>query len=696
MGDENDLPSWASESGGADLPSWAEGGVDLGAPELHHETGARQLVLPETTIAAGGPTTVAPGGAVEERDAAPAVDALPEGFRTTGRRMTVLPETTIAASVDRRGRVQSGPTTVAPESTGYVAMEAVPGKVQPPRPPPPPPEPTLREMLERRALGRQLTADDAARFAIGGAPAIARGLDLPAFGAGVVDAAQLGFADEGRAALDAVADTLAGRETDYRGDRDRYRAELRAHEERAPGSFAAGGVAGSAPLMLAPGGQATTLGRVAAAGGAGVLTGALRGAGTSEADRVIDAYDRPSLARDTLAGGAIEGLASAGTAGVGEGIVGPAVNRVSRWLARQGDDAARGAVQSRLEASGVWGNRAMRAADEMPGGPEALAADMQRLGIGHGVGDASRIMDARAAGEPLSRARLPRQTRTPDDAAQVMSDAGERMRAVLDRMDEAAEGRNAALLTGTREQAMRGMVDLGRVADEMDAVAREYERLPVGGQQVADALRSQIIEPMRAHGVVRFSDAHRQRRHLDSMIRGWSQDPNLSTVAGRLQTARRELSGAMDDAAGQLSPELQAQWRQANRDYSVGAFADEHGQGASRLSVGGGMGGAVGTGVELAMAGNPLTAIPGALASRAVAQEQRMLYPGLRTVTLETLAPRLRRLGARGQQWAQTLDGARQRGSTSLAAAHLMLQRRDPEYRRAIEEMEEAGETGEE
>src|SRR5690606_33749036 len=143
----------------------------------------------------------------------------------------------------------------------------------------------------------------------------------------------------------------------------------------------------------------------------------------------------------------------------------------------------------------------------------------RRLGIGGELG---------RPGTTGPASRFPRPERALDDAAEVMSDAGERMRAVLDRMDEAA--------AGPRESGMQGMVDLTRVADEMEAIAREYDQLPVGGPQVAEALRRQIVEPLSAQGAVPFSDAHRQRMHLDRMIRSWSQDPNLATVAGRLQT----------------------------------------------------------------------------------------------------------------------------------------------------------------
>lgn len=617
------------------------------------------------------------------------LDRLPEGYQESGRRTVVVPEMTIGASVDRRGRITDRWGGMGPESEAYELREAVPDpSYRPPAPPAPPvePEPDNRSVVERLAAwatGRdpEALAPVRQRFAEG-LDAVARGLS---------DATSFGWADElraGRRATGTAAGHTAFASPSFGGlgvlgamlGGDRYEAALdeerRAEEqarEESPWLYGAGQVAGAAPLMMLGGGAALGQ-RVGHAAGVGAAAGALRGAGTSEADELIDAYDRPSLARDALTGAALEGaLAAGGTAAV-EGVAGPAIRRLSEWVARQGDGAARAAVQSRLEGTGVWGGRAMRAADQMPGGQEALASDLRRLGIGGGLGRPGRQ-------GPVSR--FPRPERALDDAAEVASEAGERMRAVIERMDDAARGAGA----GLREPGSQGLVNLSRVAEEMEAIAREYDRIPVGGPQVARALREQIIAPLQQSGPVPFSDAHRQRMHLDRMIRSWSQDPNLSTVAGRLQTARRSISRAMDDAAEALDPSLREQWRQANRDYSVAAFIDDYGRGAERLSMQGGMGGAVGTALENAGAG-AIAPIAGAPFQREAAQQVRMRWPGIRAVALESLAPRLRSLGGRGERWAQTLDAASQRGNTALAAAHLMLMQTDPSYRETVEAMD--------
>lgn len=453
--------------------------------------------------------------------------------------------------------------------------------------------------------------------------------------------------------------------------RDAARGEIGEAQQQDPDAYDIGGIGGALPYALMPGGQRTMLGRLAAGGGTGLVMGGLRGEGQSEGegtDALLDAGDDA----------AFEGAIGAATAGMGE-VAAPLLRRLGPWAARLGSRAQSAGVQSRLEGTGIWGGSAMRAADQMPGGQPALASDLRRLGIGAGVSQ-----DASRAGRGF-----PRPDRAVDDAAEVMDDAGEQMQGVLSQMDDASAGRTSS--ASTRDPAaMRGMVDVSRAADELERVARQYDDLPVGGADVANAIRSRLVEPLRARGAMRFGEAHQQRRLLDDMIRSWQRDPNLATSAGQLQTARRAINDAMNEAAESLDPALRQRWQQANRDYSVGAFVRERGRGAERLSVGGGIGTQAGLGlqtmVENMPGGGAIQALGG---GRELAQQQRMMWPGIRARALEALAPRLQALGARGQQWAAQLQSAQQRGQRALAATHYALSRTDPEYRAATEQLSE-------
>lgn len=446
--------------------------------------------------------------------------------------------------------------------------------------------------------------------------------------------------------------------------REQMRRTRETAARQAPGMAQLGGLAESIPLLAVPGGQATALRRV----GVQALTGA--GVGGLRAGLRSEGETAGEVARDVASGALTEGLTSGGLSAAGESAA-PLVRGLAGLASSRARAARDAAVQSRLEGTGMWGARAMRAADAMPGGQRALSRDLRRLRIGGGIDQAP----GRAG------SLMPRPERALEDAATVREQAGDAIGDVVARMDAAAQGAQPA--AGTP-----GFVDLNPVADELEAIAERYQRLPVGGAQVADTLRSELIAPMRADPLVTFSQAHQQRQLLDDMIRSWVAQPNLTTSSGQLRTARGLVSRAMDDATPGLNPELQRQWRRANRDYSVASAVREYGRGAERLSVGGGIGGAAGTAIE--NAGQGLVGpVLGAPVAREAAQQTRMVWPGMRAVALEQLAPRLQRLGSQGRRWARTLEQASLRGPTATAATHAVMMRRDPAYRRAMMDLEQ-------
>jgi hypothetical protein len=691
-----------------DLPE--EGSPTL--PDGYAGVGRRELVLPETTFTADPRgrrqtrVTVAPGGPTEYRE----VDRRMRMRSPTGREGDVL------ARDEGRAR-----------EAGFVGADD----------PPPPTPPDERSMLERlralvtgedpQAFGDTPTANTALRWA----PALAGGLALGAaraaessgIGAPTVQSASraVGTLRRGGGLSDALSALLPSPETEapiigrdlrsqgmwsgigeglllghadeigaalgglggddgstYQSRRDDARRVSGQAQQQAPGAALAGRLAGSAPYVALPTSAPTAAGRVGIAVGTGLGLGTARGFGESEAE------DAETLFQDAAVQGGLEGALAGVASGAGE-LAAPALRRLAGMASRGAGNARQAAVQSRLEGTGVWGGRAMRAADEMPGGQARLAEDLRRLGVGGGRAQ---------RGGPAQASRFPRPERALDDAADLLDDAGQRMRAVLDQMDEAAAAAPAGAPGAGR--AAPGYVDVSRAADALEEVASRYERIPVGGPQVARALRERIIDPLRASPVMTFGQAHQQRRLLDDYVRTWRMDPDLTTASGQLQTARRAISQAMDDAAEALDPAVRDAWRSANRDYSVGAFVGEYGRGAERLSVQGGIGGAAGTAIENAGLGNVMPVL-GAPMQREAAQAVRMRWPGIRAAGLEGLSPRLDAMGAAGQRWARLLDGAQARGPQALRVAHASLMRTDPAYRRTIEDLEqEAAESGEE
>lgn len=464
-------------------------------------------------------------------------------------------------------------------------------------------EGSMRRTGERaHQLWDQLTSSDAR---LGGRntidPIVGEDLRGEAGAAGVTDTALLGFGDEAAGA----ASALAG--GDYTETRDRARQRAHRAAEQAPGLHAIGQVAGTAPLMALPGASSTSAGplmRLAMGAGQGAQLGGMAAFGGSEADLVGEDANPTRLATDTGIGAAIGG---------GAGLLGQLGGDAAAHLTnpqamrRAADASQRFADRARLEASGVWGDRATRAANELPGGQERLAQTLRRYHIGQGNGILPRAERAIGEAETLRRAA----GSTLEQLAQTADDAGVRI---------PAQG----------------------VIDAAESSAQQLERLGTRtAQQAAQRLRQEVA-PMTARPEMSFSDAWQLRRFFDEMadFAPRSSDDALRTSGAQFTRLRQAVDGLMDQEASRVG--IGSQWTDANRLYGDMAFLRQHGGGADRLSVGGGIGGANGTGEVFAnalMSGNPLqlaTAPLAAAATRAGAQESRMLFPGLRAVGAET------------------------------------------------------------
>jgi hypothetical protein len=148
----------------------------------------------------------------------------------------------------------------------------------------------------------------------------------------------------------------------------------------------------------------------------------------------------------------------------------------------------------------------------------------------------------------------------------------------------------------------------------------------------------------------------------------------------------------MGEALESADPALREAWGATDRDYAIlrsligGPGEPGLARGAERLSQIGGMGGAVGQALENTGQGL-LGGVPvlGGMAQRAVAQESRMVMPGIQQRVLERLvagSPALQRA-------AQVLQQAMARGPNAGAAAHYLLSQQNPEYRQAAEAAQE-------
>lgn len=626
----------------------SEGNAPQGSAQLQQdvaggnyaETG-RVLELPETTVEGrpegGGSVSVAEGPATEYRE-------VEKRWQTSTDPAEQAPD---PRSV--RDRLRQYLSGADPEALGSGYEGA----------------PPLRAMAGGRAPslgGRDLPSLPSIRRAIGAGgdldvlmpatntaePIIGTDRRPLAAATGATDAATFGWLDE----------ISAGVHDDPRV-REAERARSEQSQQQAPGQYALGQLAGTAPLAALPAGGASAVGRVGMAAATGAGAGFLAGTGEAEGDagtRFSAGLDR---AVDEAALGAVLG-------GAGE-AAGPLLSRAAEtrpagWLARAADDIGPLRADARLRAAGVRNSapaatsRAGRSQARL-GGPEAIADMLDAEGLG-----------GRLWPTPVSE----------DDLARLGRGAGARFDDVLARMDEAGGGVSRTALRERGEPFAAELADLDTEA----------------AQRAAETMRRQYLDPLERRAapgpmgagedLMSWGQAHRYRQQLDNEARTFTRatDPVSTSTAGAAQEMRGATSDLMNEAAESVDPAIRDQWRQANRQYSLLSYLEDNvAPSQSRFAGATGEGLAIG---EAAIgAANPASAVGarmmGGLTSR--------YGPGLQARGWGLLQRTLRAGSSPAlQRAARVLEGAQRRGPQAVSAAHYMLARRSPEYRRAHDE----------
>lgn len=464
-----------------------------------------------------------------------------------------------------------------------------------------------------------------------------------------------------------------------RGDEARERDIARRDRarEQAPGSYAIGQQAENIPLMLLPGGQGTALERMAVQGGYGLGAGALRGFMENDEGDVGQRLN--SAARE----GVNEALLSGGMQGAGE-VAEPLLRAAARNLPRLTGSVEDAAARNRMAASGLNPSFAPRT---------RYGRHVERLG---GPREVARMLDEERIGGRF----LPSPNDVPESVERLGADVGRQFEEVMGGME--AAGRE-------------GRVPMRPFVEGVEQSARGLETLETGpANRAAQTMRSDFIEPRLEplppdvegprdlrNPTIPFRDAHSLRRHLDRVSNafGRASDPAAESAAGAADEARDVLQRLMNEsieaadparnpaALGALrdfgsrsmnSTPLSETWRTANRRASLQALLEQNSR------AGGGL-------FAPSTAEGVGTALAGPLAGQAARLQQgaaNRYGPALRARGLRLLANRMRNMGPRFQRFADVLEQATQRGSTALAAAHLRLSRQSPEYRAAVERMQ--------
>lgn len=612
--------------------------------------------------------------------AADAPSAVPKGMVTTGARVLELPETTVEGAADGTGSVSMAPGA----GTEYNEVrEAAPYEL--PTEPQGPAAPDTRSRSERlmeylrgsdpEALGsgaqlmnplsmlglgdddvpswggRELPSLPSIRRAASaggdldvlmpaaatddGQPIVGRDERPNAAAIGATDGGSFGFVDE-------LAGAVGG---DERQAQERARSAQA--QEQSGAEYGVGYAGGVAPAALIPGAAPSAAARIGLAGATGAGLGLLRGVGES----TQDGFDR---LEDGVRQGGIEGALSAGTAGLAEGAA-----PLFRHLAARANNAPalqQARVQAGLEARGIWGRRSQDAVRARPGGAAGMIDELDALGA------------------PLDPRQMVGSGGSPGFIDRMLDEGGQAVGSTVDQLD----GVGATVPGPAVGQRLRAL-----------AASQDASVAPLSGSDATQRALVGRAERIEAVGDLPFSTAHNERRAIDRNISWRNADANISSLDGQGQGMRRALSTEMQGAADAAG--LGPQWTQGNRRYAVGSELDEVARGAERLNAQGGMAGAGSRWHGVSQVFDPASSLSQrgmgvveAIAGPAGHQELRMRLPGMqyRAIT------RVLRSGPQFERAARVMQGASQRGGAAVAAAHALLMRSSPDYRRAIQAAE--------
>ena len=370
-----------------------------------------------------------------------------------------------------------------------------------------------------------------------------------AIAVGGAQALTLGHADE----LGGAAASLV-RGTPYRQEQEAAEARDARIQQEAPGSYAVGTAAGTAPWMLLPGVGEWAGEQAAARGAGGFAQGAARVAGTA--------------AEGAAFGGAAAEGASTADAGseqwrsdVGAGLASGAVMSGGAQALAEVPGAVRGAAQ-RLNVPGLQ-EMADRLRVRAAGG---RTADIQRLGQRPGgvSGFADSLRDAGLTGARSTTAEIG------ERAATVREQAGTRIGEIL---SEASS--SAAPSSGYRSPPpLHNEVDrlVARIQSE---VVAPLERNPLPEARTAARNMSQFLDAVQAdRSPLTPARIHNIQRTLDSGINWRAQTVQEASVAGARREARGVVRSELDrslEAAGERigNPELLDEYSRHRRAYGA-------------------------------------------------------------------------------------------------------------------------------
>jgi hypothetical protein len=390
---------------------------------------------------------------------------------------------------------------------------------------------------------------------------------------GSLDALTLGHSDELQARAD--AGRYGGNLETHRARRDTEATDLRSEN---PYSYATG-MLGQMPAMIA--GSVRTAGLAPAAARAMMVGEAATTAGLAAHGASSAPLDSPQRGADARQGAALGTML-----GIGGQVAGEAATRAIPYAQRAAASLDEWAAPLRTRGSVGTGLEAMRRIDDLPGGIQEFAGDLNRYGISprgsvHTV-DAAR-QRAQGAWNQSNRqlddvfGRMDLEEQADDVVARFARHEPSATAPTMRPGARSADYRSPAVPA----DAPRGRVDLEPVAGVLDDLAERNARLP-GQGPVVEGARELAGEYRQYGGRRTFREAQDLVEALDEPAR-WSANTapvgsRLPAVSSRARELRRGVRGAQQAAVDAVDPAIGRVYSDARRQNQVGRIVTRRGE----------------------------------------------------------------------------------------------------------------------
>lgn len=441
-----------------------------------------------------------------------------------------------------------------------------------------------------------------------------------------------GFADEITGGAEALWEAAKGDPKTfgelYKQALGESRAKYKEAEEANPATYTTGQVGGAIVPALLTGGASTAAtlgGRVAAGALGGLAQGAAQGLGSSEAD--LTQGDVSGALRDTAIG-----------AGTGA-VIGGALPAIGAGLKK-------GAGYAAEKLGNVADDLRVRSLD-------LTSAQRRKL-----PSDAGQTL------KPYVKA-----FDTAEDISGRLTDSKEAIGSTIDDV-----------LAKLDAKGVTASVD--NVVDALDAKVAELQKFP-GNEATIKQIQNQIDNLyVRGESQIPISGGESAKRNFSDQVNYFSSKADQKAPTHVAKAFREEV----ERSAAAADPELSGAFKQAKQAYGSLAPIEEAAAKRVGQQAGGSFGGLkdMATGAYGAAAGDPTGGIASAAARKIIGP--RIASTG--AVGADKLSKFLTTAPERFGKFAQVLQRASQRGPTSLAATHFVLQQTNPEYREQFKGIE--------